>query len=97
LTHSVGLFFLRSNGLEEALRRTIINNLEQETETAAELQRTDRITTVLVGTGSPLAQVGPQTRALMQASGLAETALEAGAELHFPKEAGWDLTNRDGF
>lgn len=30
------------------------------------------------------------TRALMQASGLAQAALEAGAELHFPEESGWD-------
>jgi uncharacterized protein (DUF362 family) len=35
------------------------------------------------------------TRALMQASGLADAALEAGAELHFPEEAGWDAFFED--
>ena len=35
------------------------------------------------------------TRALMQASGLAEAALEAGAELHFPEEGGWDAFFED--
>lgn len=58
---AIGLVFLQMGGGEAALRRTIINNLDQADETAAELQRTDRITTVLVGTGSPLAQTGPQT------------------------------------
>ena len=58
---AIGLLLLRRSSGEGALRRRIIRNLEQANETAAELQRTDRITTVLVGTGSPLAQVGPQT------------------------------------
>lgn len=58
---AIGIFFLQSNSIEGALRRTIIKNLEEDSETASELQRTDRITTVLVGTGSPLAQAGPQT------------------------------------
>jgi ribonuclease Z len=58
---AIGLLLLRRNGVKGVLRRTIINNLKQANDTAAELQRTDRITTVLVGTGSPLAQVGPQT------------------------------------
>ena len=31
----------------------------------------------------------------MQASGIAEAALEAGAELHFPEEAGWDAFFED--
>jgi uncharacterized protein (DUF362 family) len=35
------------------------------------------------------------TRALMQASGLAQAALEAGAELHFPEESGWDAFFKD--
>lgn len=35
------------------------------------------------------------TRALMQASGLAQAALEAGAELYFPEEAGWDAFFKD--
>lgn len=58
---AIGIFFLQSNSIEGALRRTIINNLEEDSKTASELQRTDRITIVLVGTGSPLAQAGPQT------------------------------------
>lgn len=58
---AIGLFYLRRNGAEGALRRMIINNQTQASETAAELQRTNRITTILVGTGSPIAQVGPQT------------------------------------
>lgn len=61
ITVLAGLLFLQRNGLEGALRRTIIKNLNQANETAAELQRSDRITIVLVGTGSPLAQEGPQT------------------------------------
>jgi ribonuclease Z len=58
---AIGLFFLRRSGVEATLRRMIIDNQEQVSETADELQRTDRITTVLCGTGSPIAQVGPQT------------------------------------
>jgi ribonuclease Z len=58
---AIGLFFLQRSGAEGALRRTIINNQDQASETADELQRIDRITTILCGTGSPLAQVGPQT------------------------------------
>ncbi len=55
------LRYVRQHGAEQAIRRKIIKNQERADETAAELQRADRITTVLVGTGSPLAQVGPQT------------------------------------
>jgi len=40
-------------------------------------------------------QLKGSTRALMQASGLADAALEAGAELHFPEEAGWDAFFED--
>jgi ribonuclease Z len=58
---AIGLLLLQRNGTERALRRTIINNQNQANETAAELQRPDRITTVLCGTGSPIGQVGPQT------------------------------------
>jgi ribonuclease Z len=58
---ALGLVFLQRGGGEAALRRAISNNLELASETAADLQRTDRITTILVGTGSPLDQVGPQT------------------------------------
>lgn len=35
------------------------------------------------------------TRALMQASGLAQAALDAGAELFFPEEEGWDAFFED--
>jgi hypothetical protein len=42
--------------VEHSIRRTIINNQEQASETATELQRTDRITVVLCGTASPMAR-----------------------------------------
>ena len=58
---AIGLLFLQRNGTDQALRRTVINNQQQANETAAELQRTDRITTVLCGTASPLAREGAQT------------------------------------
>jgi ribonuclease Z len=58
---AIGLFFVLRSGAQDALRRTIIDSEEQADETAAELQRTDRITTVLIGTGSAIDQVGPQT------------------------------------
>jgi uncharacterized protein (DUF362 family) len=35
------------------------------------------------------------TRELMHASGMAQAALETGAELHFPEEAGWDAFFED--
>jgi ribonuclease Z len=47
--------------VEHSIRRTIINNQEHASETATELQRTDRITVVLCGTASPMAQAGVQT------------------------------------
>ena len=46
---------------ERGIRRTISKNQEQASETAAALQRTDRITAVLCGTASPLAREGAQT------------------------------------
>jgi ribonuclease Z len=58
---AIGLFFLQRNGVEGTLRRTIINNQNLASETATELQRTDRITAVLCGTGSPISQTEPQT------------------------------------
>jgi ribonuclease Z len=58
---AIGLFLVLRSGGEDVLRRTIIKNEDQASETAAELQRTDRITTVLVGTGSAIDQLGPQT------------------------------------
>jgi ribonuclease Z len=56
-----GLQYWRQRGAEQVIRRAIIKNQTRADEKAAALQRTDRITTVLVGTGSPLAQVGSQT------------------------------------
>lgn len=47
--------------VERSIRRTIINNQKQASETAAALHRTDRITTVLVGVSSPLARDGAQS------------------------------------
>ena len=35
------------------------------------------------------------TRVLMHASGIAQAAMDAGAELHFPEEAGWDAFFED--
>jgi len=35
------------------------------------------------------------SRELMYATGMAQAALEAGAELHFPEEAGWDAFFED--
>lgn len=57
----VGLQYVRQHGAEQALRRTMIKNQTRANETATALQRTDRVTVVLVGTGSPLDRVGPQT------------------------------------
>ena len=51
----------RRKALEQGIRRTIIKSQAQAAEVAAALQRTDRITTVLCGTGSPLAREGAQT------------------------------------
>lgn len=58
---AIGLFLWQKNGAERVIRRIVINNQKQATETAAALQRTDRITTVLCGVGSPLAQEGAQS------------------------------------
>ena len=46
---------------ERSIRRRISKNQEQASETAATLQRSDLITTVLCGTASPLARDGAQT------------------------------------
>ena len=58
---AIGLFFLRNNFAEKIIRRTIIKNQARADETVAELQRSDRITTVLCGVGSPIAQTGTQS------------------------------------
>lgn len=57
----IGLQYLRQHGVEQAIRRAIIKNQERADETAAALQRTDRITTVLCGVGSPISQTGAQS------------------------------------
>jgi hypothetical protein len=46
----------RRKALEQGIRRRVIRGQEQAAEAAAALQRTDIITTVLCGTGSPLAR-----------------------------------------
>jgi ribonuclease Z len=58
---AVGLHYLQKHGVEQAIRRTIIKNQERADETVAALQRTDRITTVLCGVGSPISQAGAQS------------------------------------
>lgn len=58
---AAAVFLLSSNGVDGAVSRAIISNQEQANEMAAELQRTDQITTVLCGTGSAISQTGPQT------------------------------------
>ena len=47
--------------MKRILRKRIIDNQKQADETVAALHRTDRITVVLVGVGSPLAQDGAQS------------------------------------
>ncbi len=58
---AIGLRFLQKNGREQLTRHTIIRNQEKANQVAAELQRTDRITTVLCGVGSPLGTEGAQS------------------------------------
>jgi ribonuclease Z len=58
---AIWFLVLRGSDSQQLLRRTILDNLDQANRTAAELQRADRITTVLVGTGSAIDQLGPQT------------------------------------
>ena len=58
---AIGLFVLQRNGAESVVRRTIMSNQEHSAEIATNLQRTDRITTVLCGVASPIATDGAQT------------------------------------
>jgi len=58
---AIGLQYWQKNGTEQVIRRTIIKNQERADEMAAALQRTDRITTVLCGVGSPISQDGAQS------------------------------------
>lgn len=55
--------------VERTIRRAIINNQDKASQTAAELQRTDRITVVLCGVGSPLGTQGAQTCTAVFANG----------------------------
>lgn len=57
----VSLQYLQKHGAEQAIRRRSIKNQARADETAAVLQRPDRITTVLCGVGSPLSQTGAQS------------------------------------
>jgi ribonuclease Z len=87
---AISLIFLHRNGAEDSLHRIISKNLDQANETATELQRTDQITTVLVGTGSPFAQVGPQTSTAVFVNGqfllfdAGNNTLDAMNNLNFP-------------
>ena len=54
----IGYFLFQQIDMEGILRQRIIDNQKQADETGVELQRTDRITTFLVGVGSPLVQGG---------------------------------------
>lgn len=47
--------------MEFLMRRTIISGQDEAADVAAELQRTNHVTIVLCGTGSPIAQAGAQT------------------------------------
>ena len=58
---AISLLTLQSIGPEHFLRRRIIAQQQEEKEVAATLQRTDRITTILCGTASPLSQGGTQS------------------------------------
>lgn len=51
----------QGNRLENALRKSITDQQEKAKEIAAALQRKDRITAILCGTGSPLARTGAQS------------------------------------
>jgi ribonuclease Z len=63
ITMVVGVLivFAQDVPFEDALRNQIIQAQERAAETAAELQRTDQITTVLCGTASPAANTGAQS------------------------------------
>jgi ribonuclease Z len=67
---AIGLLFLQKQATELVVRHFFIASQEQANEVAAALQRTDRITTVLCGTGSPLAQDGAQTCTAVFVNGL---------------------------
>ncbi|GAB4530414.1 MAG: MBL fold metallo-hydrolase [Anaerolineae bacterium] len=58
---TVAIVFAQDVPFEDALRNQIIQAQERAAETAAELQRTDQITTVLCGTASPAANTGAQS------------------------------------
>lgn len=57
----ISLFTFQEQIAEQLLRNTIIRNLQAQQTTAEALQQTDKITVVLCGVGSSLAQTAPQT------------------------------------
>jgi phosphoribosyl 1,2-cyclic phosphodiesterase len=74
-------------------RRTFTNNQAQAAETAAALQRTDRITVVLCGVSSPLANQGAQTCTAVFVNGrfllfdAGDGAMASMRESNFPLDA----------
>ncbi|MEA3376933.1 MAG: hypothetical protein U9R72_12135, partial [Chloroflexota bacterium] len=59
---AIGLLLLQRNRImERGIRRRVFSSQRDAAELATEMQRTDRITTVLRGTASPLAPDGAQT------------------------------------
>jgi ribonuclease Z len=57
----IGMVALRGQITEHLFRNTMISNMQAQQDTAEALQQTDKITVVLCGVGSPLAQTDPQT------------------------------------
>jgi ribonuclease Z len=66
---AVLLITLRTSSTDQLLRDRIIERQEQAEADAAELQRIDRITTVLCGTGSPIGNDGVQPCAAVFVNG----------------------------
>jgi ribonuclease Z len=63
------VYMQRNSILERSIRRTVIANQASADKAAAALQRTDRITVVLCGVGSPLAREGAQSCTAVFVSG----------------------------
>lgn len=66
---AIGLARLLKSTAEQTIRRRVIDTQKQAAETAAALQRTDRITTVLCGTASPLPRERTQTCTAVSVNG----------------------------
>jgi ribonuclease Z len=58
-----------AGGVQQAIRRSLTSNQEQASKTIAALHRTDRITVVLCGVGSPLSTQGAQSCTAVFANG----------------------------